>query len=300
MMLMIYKCKCVCTSRIISKVTVLILINSSLAMSKRILPIIQHCTHPRVLIRQMSSSLSYAPERKQELVQNYENIRAQVEEYSRQSKNDDVTLVAVSKLKPASDIQALYDHGVRHFGENYVQELVGKAKVLPMDIKWHFIGGLQTGKCKDLSKNISNLYSVKAVDTLKKCQKLNDTRKSANGSVIEVYLQINTSGEEQKSGFSLHDKSELFATIDYFMSGNASYVNLKGLMTIGSFSESLSGEENSDFKKLRDLKSELEEKFNLKLELSMGMSNDFKDAIIQGSNEVRVGTSIFGTRPTKS
>ncbi|CCE86553.1 Piso0_005049 [Millerozyma farinosa CBS 7064] len=298
--MLIYGCKCVCTVRILSKVTVLILINSSLAMSKRILPIIQRCTHPRVLIRQMSTSLSYAPERKQELVQNYEKIRAQVEDCSRQSKNDDVTLVAVSKLKPASDIQALYDHGVRHFGENYVQELVGKAKVLPVDIKWHFIGGLQTGKCKDLSKNIPNLYSVEAVDTLKKCQKLNDTRKSANGSVIEVYLQINTSGEEQKSGFSLQDKSELLATIEYFMSGDASHVHLKGLMTIGSFSESLSGEENSDFKKLRDIKSELDEKFNLKLELSMGMSNDFKDAIIQGSNEVRVGTSIFGTRPTKS
>lgn len=268
-------------------------------MSKRILPIIQYCTHPRVLIRQMSTSLSYAPERKQELVQNYEKIKAQVEDYSRQSKNDNVTLVAVSKLKPASDIQALYEHGVRHFGENYVQELVGKAKVLPVDIKWHFIGGLQTGKCKDLSKNIPNLYSVEAVDTLKKCQKLNDTRKSANGSVIEVYLQINTSGEEQKSGFSLHDKSELLATIEYFVSGTASHVHLKGLMTIGSFSESLSGEENSDFKKLKDLKLELDEKFNLKLDLSMGMSNDFKDAIIQGSNEVRVGTSIFGTRPTK-
>ncbi|CAH2354438.1 pyridoxal phosphate homeostasis protein [[Candida] railenensis] len=249
----------------------------------------------RIFLRNMSSQSTSL--RAAELEQNYNIILSQVRKL-----NPSVRLVAVSKLKPASDILSLYNVGVRHFGENYVQELVAKAAELPKDIKWHFIGGLQTGKCKDLAKNIDNLYAVETIDSLKKCKKLDTVRKSVNSnpdSKINIYLQINTSGEEQKSGYAVGD-SELTETVEYLLSDECTSLNLEGLMTIGSFESSTSDDENSDFKKLVSLKSILDEKYNLKLELSMGMSNDFQEAIRQGSSSVRVGSSIFGARPPKN
>lgn len=212
----------------------------------------------------------------------------------------DVRLVAVSKLKPASDIKVLYDHGVRHFGENYVQELIGKAQELPKDIKWHFIGGLQTGKCKDLAKNIDNLYAVETIDSLKKCKKMDTTRTTAEKDIVNVYLQVNTSGEEQKSGFPTNDLSELRETVQYLVSDECKKLKLEGLMTIGAFTSSTSDEENIDFKTLCKVREQLTQEFGIDLQLSMGMSNDFEEAIRQGSTSVRVGSSIFGARPPKN
>lgn len=244
-------------------------------------------------IRAMSTA-----QRTDELCKAYDGILNQV---NSASQGRPVRLVAVSKLKPASDIQTLYDHGVRHFGENYVQELITKARELPKDIKWHFIGGLQTGKCKDLARHIDNLYAVEAIDATKKCKKLDTIRAEVNGAPINIYLQINTSGEEQKSGYSSTDLKELYESVEFLLSENCKTLKLSGLMTIGSFSESTSeGEENKDFKVLVDLKKHLDEKFLLNLELSMGMSNDYIQAIHQGSSSVRVGTSIFGARPPKA
>lgn len=238
--------------------------------------------------------------RQQEIVAAYDKILEKVESLSSKHSRKPVRLVAVSKLKPLSDIMALYNHGVRHFGENYVQELIGKSQELPKDINWHFIGGLQTGKCKDLSKGIENIYAVETIDSLKKCKKLESTRKAANGNTINIYLQINTSGEEQKSGYSLKDLEELYATVEFLLNEKeCSTLKLNGLMTIGSFSESLSDDGNADFKNLLQLKKELDSKYNIDLELSMGMSNDFEEAIRQGSSSVRVGSSIFGSRPPK-
>ncbi|EDK39002.2 hypothetical protein PGUG_03100 [Meyerozyma guilliermondii ATCC 6260] len=253
----------------------------------------------------MSSSMKKATKiiamatenRKTELISAYEAISQRV---STTSNSRNVRLVAVSKLKPASDILALYNHGVRHFGENYVQELIGKAQELPKDIKWHFIGGLQTGKCKDLAKGIDNLYAVETIDSLKKCKKLDTARLNAEKDPLNVYLQINTSGEEQKSGFSLSDTKDLKDTVRFLMSDECKKLKLQGLMTIGSFEASTSDEENKDFKALSTVKTELDKEFNLDLELSMGMSNDFEQAIKQGSTSVRVGSSIFGARPPKS
>lgn len=239
-------------------------------------------------------------ERSQELISNYEKALQQVNEYAAKRPSNlshKVELVAVSKLKPASDIKALYDHGVRHFGENYVQELIGKAKVLPKDIKWHFIGGLQTNKCKDLSTNIPNLYSVETIDTLKKAKKLNDTREGSE--IINVFLQINASGEEQKSGLSVNDKDTLKEVVQYLLK-DAKNLNLQGLMTIGSYEQSISEGENQDFKTMATLKDELDQEFGINLQLSMGMSSDFKQAISQGSSFVRIGTDIFGQRPLKN
>lgn len=256
-------------------------------------------------IRTLRVNMSTFPQptevRQEEISSAYDKISEQVSNLSAEHSSKPVLLVAVSKLKPSSDIMALYNHGVRHFGENYVQELIGKSQELPKDIKWHFIGGLQTGKCKDLSKGVENLYAVEAIDSLKKCKKLESCRKNAGGNSINIYLQINTSGEDQKSGYSLEILDELYETVEFLLDPKqCTLLNIQGLMTIGSFSESISEEENADFKRLLTLKQKLDDKYRLDLELSMGMSNDFKEAIKQGSSSVRVGSSIFGARPTKS
>lgn len=247
--------------------------------------------------RLFSMSVTRAlPERAAELASNYDKILNQVKNAA---KDREVRLVAVSKLKPASDILALYEHGVRHFGENYVQEMVTKAKELPKDIKWHFIGALQTGKCKDLGKDIDNLYAVETLDSLKKVKKLDSARKSSGLPPINVYLQINTSMEEQKSGYSLDDLESIYETIEFLETSET--LKLEGIMTIGSFNESTSGNTvNQDFARLVDLKKKLDEKYSSNLLLSMGMSNDFEAAIEQGSTSVRVGTSIFGARPPRN
>ncbi|OBA21402.1 hypothetical protein METBIDRAFT_42806 [Metschnikowia bicuspidata var. bicuspidata NRRL YB-4993] len=236
-------------------------------------------------------------ERQAELIENYEAVWGQVKAHLASLP---VRLVAVSKLKPSSDIMGLYNHGVRHFGENYVQELVAKSKELPKDIKWHFIGGLQSGKCKDLGRDIENLYAVETIDALKKCKKLESTRAAAGLSPVNIYLQVNTSDEAQKSGYTLSNLEEVYETVEYVINDCKS-LQLQGLMTIGSFAQSTSEEEvNQDFATLVELKLILDKKYSLDLQLSMGMSNDLTTAIRQGSTSVRVGSSIFGARPPRN
>lgn len=237
-------------------------------------------------------SLQYTKERQSELIKNYETVLSTVNKAASEVSHH-VDLIAVSKLKPASDIKALYDHGVRHFGENYGQELIAKAQELPKDIKWHFIGGLQTNKCKDLTKNVENLFAVQTVDSLKKAKKINDTRE---GAVVNIFLQINTSGEDQKSGLS-PDDDEIEQIVEY--AKDAEKINLLGLMTIGSFTRSHSEGDNPDFTALEQLKEKLDSKYGVDLKLSMGMSSDYVQAIKQGTSYVRVGTAIFGERPPK-
>ncbi|SCU93464.1 LAFA_0F16534g1_1 [Lachancea sp. 'fantastica'] len=238
--------------------------------------------------------------RPQQLISSYEAVKGEVLQYANQVGNGNVSLLPVSKLKPASDVQILYDHSVRSFGENYVQELVQKASILPKDIKWHFIGGLQTNKCKDLAK-IPNLFAVETIDSLKKAQKLNEARAKFNpdANKIQCYVQINTSGEAQKSG--LLAEEEILETVKFILSNEAANVELGGLMTIGSWEVShAASEQNHDFAVLAQWKKQLDAKFGLDLKLSMGMSADYKQAINQGTSQVRIGTDIFGSRPTKS
>ena len=146
------------------------------------------------------------------------------------------------------------------------------------------IGGMQSGKAKDLAKGVESLFAVETIDALKKCKQLDNTRSRLDGAPIEVYLQINTSEEDQKSGYSLSNLTELYETIDYILSDECKKLKLGGLMTIGSFAEShTDGEENEDFSKLVNLKKIVDEKYKLNLQLSMGMSSDFEQAIKQGS-----------------
>lgn len=256
-------------------------------------------TNLRLLYSTMTHQISYDQQRQNELVEQFEHIKNMIDTESKQRSTSPVSLLAVSKLKPASDIQILYDHGVREFGENYVQELEEKSELLPKDIKWHFIGGLQTNKCKDLAK-IPNLHTIETLDSLKKAKKLNEARGKyqPDEPAISCDIQINTSHESQKSG--LQDEKEIFDTVEFLLSDENKFIKLSGLMTIGSWDVSHNdGEENKDFSKLVEWKTKIDKKFGTNLRLSMGMSADFKQAIKQGTSEVRIGTDIFGVRPPK-
>ncbi|KAK6581372.1 hypothetical protein PZA11_006063 [Diplocarpon coronariae] len=222
--------------------------------------------------------------------------------------NGKIRLVAVSKLKPASDILALYQQaGQRHFGENYAQELMEKAEVLPKDIRWHFIGGLQSNKCKPLTSTVPNLHIVSSVDSQKKATQLSLGRSllsPAPNTPLHIHIQVNTSSEASKSGVTPGPDTTALAK---HILTSCPHLNLLGLMTIGAIARSKAakeGEENEDFVALREERDRLEKELEAdlegrRLELSMGMSDDFQGAIGMGSDEVRVGSTIFGMRPPK-
>ncbi|AEY95915.1 FADL301Cp [Eremothecium gossypii FDAG1] len=253
-------------------------------------------------LRWSSKMTSQDSSRKKELCAAYsvvdERVSRSMEECGR--RRSEVLLLAVSKLKPASDVAILYEEmGLRHFGENYVQELVGKAAELPGDIQWHFIGALQSNKCKDLAK-VANLYAVETIDSLKKVRKLEEARAKfqPDAPAILCSIEVNTSGEAQKAGVS--DEAELCELVEFFLSEDAKHVRLRGLMTIGSWDASHAADgENPEFAALAKWKRVLDGKYGLNLELSMGMSADFAAAMRQGSSEVRIGTDIFGARPAR-
>ncbi|KAH9464631.1 hypothetical protein Pst134EB_004153 [Puccinia striiformis f. sp. tritici] len=258
----------------------------------------------RRMASQAERSADTPNERTQDLLKCFNKINQQVQQAA---SGREVRLVAVSKLKPASDILTLYQTtGHLHFGENYVSELQEKVKTLPEDIKWHFIGALQSNKCKILGA-IPNLYAVETVDSLHKAQLLEKARSGLTSSnridPLQIYLQVNTSEEATKAGFITTTKepilsSNLYSTARYIKE-ESQCLKLAGLMTIGSISQSKSNQEtNQDFERLVQLRDQLSESLGgIELGLSMGMSADFSLAIKMGSDNVRVGSSIFGQRP---
>ncbi|RPA82770.1 hypothetical protein BJ508DRAFT_413934 [Ascobolus immersus RN42] len=242
--------------------------------------------------------------RAQDLIANITSVLGRISKAS--SPTRPVRLVAVSKLKPSSDILALYNAREQtkqepHFGENYVQELMEKAKELPQEINWHFIGGLQTDKCKKVAA-IPNLYAVHSVDSEKKANKLSQTRLSfPDFPKLRVFVQVNTSGEESKSGVEPAETLALAKHIQEKCPG----LQLVGLMTIGAIARSKDAENpNEDFLTLKKIRDEIWEPLGCPgpedLELSMGMSEDYEQAIELGATTVRVGSTIFGLRPKKA
>lgn len=215
-----------------------------------------------------------------------------------QRESANVRLVAVSKTKPAEAIIEAYNAGQRHFGENYVQELEEKAnseliKTKCPDIKWHFIGHLQSNKAKQVAA-VPNLYCIETVDSIKLADRLNNYFKANNGS-SNVMIQVNTSNEEQKSGVEPAELESVFKHIKE----KCTNLNILGLMTIGSYEQSTNSEENKDFKNLMACRDELASKLSIdpkELEISMGMSHDYEQAIRMGSTNIRVGSLIFGSR----
>eukprot|EP00899_Mesostigma_viride_P021263 jgi/Mesvir1/29138/Mv18435-RA.1 len=201
-------------------------------------------------------------------------------------------LVAVSKTKPNDMILQAYAAGHRCFGENYVQELVDKAASLPKDISWHFIGHLQSNKAKTLLEGVPNLAMIETVDSAKLADKLNEACRQIGRSVLPVMIQVNTSGEESKYGVP---PGEAVALAQH-VSSQCPGLKLVGLMTIGMPDYSSRPE---DFRCLSDCRRQVGSALGLleqDLELSMGMSNDFEQAIEMGSTNVRLGSTIFGAR----
>ncbi|KAF2655879.1 hypothetical protein K491DRAFT_657553 [Lophiostoma macrostomum CBS 122681] len=259
----------------------------------------------------MAEDMKVNPERAKQLVENILSITSRITAASKGGKQ--VRLIAVSKLKPATDILALHQNAPpssqslqTHFGENYVQELLEKSRLLPRSVRWHFIGGLQSNKCKQLAEQIPNLWCVSSVDSEKKADQLEKGRKALLESDKDVeklwiMVQVNTSGEEAKSGV---EPSETLSLCKHIIEKCPS-LKLTGLMTIGAIARSQATtpeNENEDFIALKDTRDKVAKELGWKeeeLELSMGMSADFEGAIKLGSDEVRVGSDIFGERPPK-
>jgi pyridoxal phosphate enzyme (YggS family) len=207
---------------------------------------------------------------------------------------DRIDLVAVSKTKPVSDILALYDLGQRDFGENYVQELVTKAAQLPKDIRWHYIGHLQTNKVKLIAPFVQLIHGV---DSLKLLEEINKQGEK-NVRVIDCLLQVHIAQEETKFGLN---EVELNLLIKQYVDSNMPNARICGLMGMASFTEDL-GKVRKEFRYLKELFDSHAKPgtLNFKLEtLSMGMSSDYTIAIEEGSNMVRVGSLLFGERSSR-
>lgn len=203
------------------------------------------------------------------------------------------TLVAVSKTKPVEDIRALYELGHRDFGENYVQELVAKQPVLPSDIRWHFIGHLQSNKVKYIAPFV---HMIHGVDSLKLLQEIHkQAGKSARK--IKVLLQVFVASEETKFGLDETELRDLLTT--YVKGGSPDHVEICGLMAMASFTENLQ-QVRAEFGKARELFRMAKREFFAEApsfsELSMGMSGDFTIALEEGSSMVRIGSLLFGER----
>ena len=201
-----------------------------------------------------------------------------------------VTLVAVSKTKSVEEIKEFYDLGQKDFGENYVQEVTEKQSQLPNDIRWHFIGHLQSNKVKQIT---SFIHLIQSVDSLKLLQEINKQGKK-NDRVIDCLLQVHIAQEETKFGL---DENELN---DLLNNSISQYQNIQivGLMGMASLTDDME-KVRSEFKYLRSIfeKHAKLQTSNFKLQtLSMGMSSDYFVAIEEGSNMVRIGSLIFGAR----
>ncbi len=216
-----------------------------------------------------------------------ENIRKACERSGRNP--EDVTLIAVSKTKPVSDIEQIYAAGIREFGENKVQEMNDKQKVLPGDINWHMIGHLQRNKVKYIVDNVAMIHSV---DSVRLAEEISKEAVKKNVAV-DILVEVNVAKEESKFGLYTEDVRQFVEQISKLPG-----INIKGLMTSAPFVDN--PEDNRQyFRKLKDLSVDINAKNidNVHMDfLSMGMTNDYVVAVEEGATHVRVGTAIFGHR----
>lgn len=206
-----------------------------------------------------------------------------------------VRLVAVSKTKPVADIFELYKLGHREFGENYVQELAEKHLLLPHDIKWHFIGHLQSNKVKYIAPFV---HLIHGVDSFKLLKEINRQGLKYH-RVIECLLQIHIAQEETKFGLNEEELDELVHDLQHLDgTDQLLYIKITGLMGMASFTDDMN-KVRGEFKYLASLFDKYSKtqtsNFHLKT-LSMGMSADYKIAMEEGSNLVRIGSLLFGER----
>ena len=205
-------------------------------------------------------------------------------QYIKQSIPGNVTLLAVSKTKPNDIVLEAYDAGQKDFGENYVQELADKAAILPKDIIWHFIGHLQSNKVKYIAPFV---YLIHGVDSISLLKEINKEGKK-NNRVINCLLQLHVATEETKYGFSIKEATELLRSEKL---NELHFISIKGFMAMASNTED-EMQIRTEFKAVKQLQNQ----FPLLNILSLGMSNDYLIAIEEGSNMVRIGSSIFGER----
>jgi pyridoxal phosphate enzyme (YggS family) len=204
---------------------------------------------------------------------------------------DDCTLIAVSKTQSAESVRRAYQAGIRHFGENRVQEWEGKMPQLEdLQARWHLIGHLQSNKATRAAKAF---HTVDSVDDLPVAQRLDHARQSNQSKEkLRILIEVRVAQEDTKAGARLEDVTALIAGITQL-----STLEVAGLMCIPPFLED-PDKVRPYFQKLRNLRDALVKSTGLKLPvLSMGMSHDFEVAIEEGATEVRIGTAIFGARP---
>ncbi|HEV7783495.1 MAG TPA: YggS family pyridoxal phosphate-dependent enzyme [Chitinophagaceae bacterium] len=214
----------------------------------------------------------------------YHQIKAELDKIG-------VTLVAVSKTKPVEDILGLYELGHRDFGENYVQELVDKAARLHKDIRWHYIGHLQTNKVKLIAPFVQLIHGVDSLKLLEEIAK----QAGKAGRVIDCLLQVHIANEETKFGL---DEKELDELLDQYKREPVPGVRIKGLMGMASFTDNMN-QVRAEFKKLKEIfdhHARLTTHDSRFATLSMGMSSDYKVAIEEGSTMARIGSLLFGER----
>jgi pyridoxal phosphate enzyme (YggS family) len=204
---------------------------------------------------------------------------------------ENVTLLAVSKTKPVSMLQEAYEAGQRDFGENKVQELRDKHPALAQDIRWHMIGHLQTNKVKYIAPFI---YMIHAVDSLKLLKEI-DKRAAASKRIIKVLLQVHIAQEEAKFGFDEKEILDLFKNEHLESYANIAISGLMGMATNTTNKELIRKEFNGIHSLFTKIRSDYPNFTSFK-ELSIGMSNDYKIAIEEGSTMIRIGSSLFGAR----
>lgn len=223
---------------------------------------------------------------KDQLTQIHQRIDGAAKQFGRDPRS--VQLLAVSKTKPAAMVQDAYDAGQRNFGENYLQDALEKIDALPLDgIIWHFIGAIQSNKTKTIAENFDWVHGV---DRLKIARRLGEQRPS-DKEPINICIQVNSSGEESKSGISFSELPDLAKEINRLPG-----IRLRGLMTLPAPSSNLD-QQRIPFRQLHDAMMQLN-KDGLSLDtLSMGMSGDMEAAIAERATMVRIGTDIFGVRP---
>ena len=197
------------------------------------------------------------------------------------------TLVAVSKTHPPELIMEAYHAGQRIFGENKVQEMTAKYETLPKDIQWHLIGHLQTNKVSDIAPFVTLIHSV---DSLKLLQVI-DKEAEKNKRVIDCLLQVYIATEESKFGLSFDEAIAILKSNEARLSKN---IRITGLMGMATFTDDTTII-RKEFKSLKQFYDSLKNEHNFSI-LSMGMSSDYRIAIEEGSNMVRIGSAIFGER----
>lgn len=224
---------------------------------------------------------------KENLYEVEKNIQAACEKSGR--RREEVTLIAVSKTKPVSMLQEVYDCGIRDFGENKVQELCEKEEILPKDIHWHMIGHLQTNKVKYLMGKTTLIHSV---DSFKLAQEIEKQAAKSN-TIVEILVEINIAEESSKFGIKKEETYFLVREIS-----KLPHIKIKGLMTIAPFVDN--PEDNRlYFRQIKELSVDIDNQNidNVSMNvLSMGMTGDYMVAIEEGATIVRVGTGIFGER----